>query len=612
MASEVLICQASSCRRRGSEAVFTEIEELASTLEQCHVKESGCLGLCNQAPAALVVQSGKETPFTKILHLESSAKVVEFATGHPAVSLLEGQAPAQRSRLADARAQRARQASSAVYKWNSALSGLLELVAKKGNYDEKWIELELERASLWGKAGFWQASLQSLLDLEVFLARMLVADFRSSAGLVNNYIEIMLEKVKVLGKLGRNNEVEDLQQQLQDTSTLPGTPIRLRMQEVKGILGCIADAMKEVSVPAPLGSAEGSGVFGVAAIEQYSLWTLQSYRVVSAHSAVFHFISKDKKRGTPHPRGNGLVAQPKTWHTTLLAPKKNDAAEDEGPLPWIERDYTPISCAKQWESGKCDILIKIYQDGVATSWLRSLLSVAQGEVASKEPEEVRYSGMDSVQLRPDCPVRVWLSKPLPTLSIPGLVPEDAETFRPASLLLILAGTGIVALPQVLAHRDPYTKLGIPTQKYQQMRIPIDLVFSCRRDDILMLQEITQWCQEAEEPDTRSRDPAPFRGIRACTLLLTEPIGTGSTTPFATAGTTFESDQAAALERFSNLPNARLVYGRASAELIGMEASKMPQMGRVLVSGPASFNTTVRQMLLQGRLMREEQVTILTA
>ena len=44
-------------------------------------------------------------------------------------------------------------------------------------------------------------------------------------------------------------------------------------------------------------------------------------------------------------------------------------ANAEGPLPWVERDYTPISTWAEWEKGKCDILIKVYPDGAATSWL---------------------------------------------------------------------------------------------------------------------------------------------------------------------------------------------------------------------------------------------------
>ena len=69
-------------------------------------------------------------------------------------------------------------------------------------------------------------------------------------------------------------------------------------------------------------------------------WSLVRVTPVSKHSAIFGFESKDRKRGTPHPRGNGRLPQPATWHTTLLAEVGRNG---EGPLPWVERDYTPIS-----------------------------------------------------------------------------------------------------------------------------------------------------------------------------------------------------------------------------------------------------------------------------
>ena len=77
-------------------------------------------------------------------------------------------------------------------------------------------------------------------------------------------------------------------------------------------------------------------------------------------------------------------------------------ANDEGPLPWIERDYTPISSAKEWEAGKVDLLVKFYADGAATSWLRRAL-------------------VPSVTSAPRLGARVWLSQPVRTLSLPSLV-----------------------------------------------------------------------------------------------------------------------------------------------------------------------------------------------
>ena len=86
-------------------------------------------------------------------------------------------------------------------------------------------------------------------------------------------------------------------------------------------------------------------------------------------------------------------------HITLLAEVGENS---ESSLPWIERDYTPISSAKDWENGKCDLLIKIYHDGLATSWLCD----AQ-------------------------PPKVWLSKPVRTLHVPSLCPWESS-FSPSS------------------------------------------------------------------------------------------------------------------------------------------------------------------------------------
>ena len=80
----------------------------------------------------------------------------------------------------------------------------------------------------------------------------------------------------------------------------------------------------------------------------YVRWTLENVTPVSKHSALYSFKTSDRKRGTPHIRGRGVRPEPNTWHTTLLA---EIGPNSEGPLPWIERDYTPISSAKEWETG---------------------------------------------------------------------------------------------------------------------------------------------------------------------------------------------------------------------------------------------------------------------
>ena len=69
-----------------------------------------------------------------------------------------------------------------------------------------------------------------------------------------------------------------------------------------------------------------------SAIESYSLWSVQGVTPVSQHSAIFHLTSADRKRGTPHPRGNGRLPVPVTWHVTLQA-SHSGQAEPRAPTP---------------------------------------------------------------------------------------------------------------------------------------------------------------------------------------------------------------------------------------------------------------------------------------
>ena len=345
-------------------------------------------------------------------------------------------------------------------------------------------------------------------------------------------------------------------------AALHGLPERAAKQKV--LRSELRELLRKAGFPQGLPSAGEAPM--PSAIANYSPWSIESVTPVTKHSAIFRFKSADLKRGTPHPRGRGRLPQPMTWHTTLLAEVGPNA---EGPLPWVERDYTPVSSAKEWEQGHCDILIKVYASGTATSWLHQAT-----------------------------PTRVWLSKPERTLAVPDLVPEGRASFRPASVLLLLAGTGIVALPQILAHRDP-TRLAISTPYHSQLRVPIDLIYSCREDDVPLLPQIVQWCREGHESAGRE-------GVRSCNLLLTPSTSTQAPPfPVAPAG-----DAAEAETLLAGLGNVSMVRGRLSSEVVSEVFKRMPQPCRVVVSGPSAFNAAARGMLAD--LDVEEQVTILPA
>ena len=185
-----------------------------------------------------------------------------------------------------------------------------------------------------------------------------------------------------------------------------------------------------------------------------------------------------------------------------------------------------------------------------------------------------------------------ISTQVKTLDVPALVADGARAFRPASVLLLLAGTGCVALPQILAHRDPMTKLSISTPKRDQLKVPVDVVLSCREDDPLLVEDVAAWC--AEEGDAA--------GLRRATVLVT-PEGAGPP-QFAAAAKAADAVLAAS-------PNAAVVRARLDGALLREAYARMPRPCRVVVSGPDGFNAACRSALLD-LVDDADDVTILAA
>eukprot|EP00966_Prymnesium_polylepis_P326418 7382335-Prymnesium_polylepis.1 len=397
---EILVCQAGSCRRAGSEAVLLEIEELAKGL-RCSVRSSGCLGACGAAPNAVVVRKrGRDELRTRLDDVEKCSAVVRAATGRTP-SLDD---PALRQRLTAARRLRVRQQALGEGKWNVAMAGMAEQIAAAASGDDR-LELQFELAKLCVSAAQWEQALEHLAAVELKVGR---------------HPQLTLERSKALGKLGRAAELEALLANLGRASSTT--------------VSAVKSALKEAA------SVAANGVEQPRRVEGYAVWTLAGVTPVSRHSVVFHLTSSDRKRGTPYTRGRGRTMWHKTWHTTLLAHVGPNA---EGPLAWIERDYTPVSTWTDWEHGSCDILIKIYRAGAATAWLHKQAIGSQ----------------------------LLLSQPRKTLDVPSLATDGSRLsseFRlHRSVLLILGGTGIVAAPQVLYHTDPATSFGTSATGYQK-------------------------------------------------------------------------------------------------------------------------------------------------
>ena len=226
--------------------------------------------------------------------------------------------------------------------------------------------------------------------------------------------------------------------------------------------------------------------------------------------------------------------------------------------------------AHDWESGKCDILIKIYLEppGLATEWLHRV-SVAGTAAAGAGAE-------------------VWLSRPMKTLHVPSLSADDKYINRKhASVLLIVAGTGVVAIPQVLHHAQATTCFGAKPPVTQ----PVSAIYSCRTDDALLIPELAGLCRDGS--------------LSRCTVLVTASQSTAA--PFPDVS---DTDVAAA---FTGLHNAACVNARLSLEMLQAELSHMARPLRVVVSGPEGFNSACKSMLKQidGEL-GAEAVTVLSA
>ena len=194
--------------------------------------------------------------------------------------------------------------------------------------------------------------------------------------------------------------------------------------------------------------------------------------------------------------------------------------------------------------------------------------------------------------------------------MPSLHTEDYDGFQPASVLLLLAGTGIVALPQIMAHREPTRMLGIGTARYRQLRVPIDLIHSCREDDLLLLPQIKQYCSEGMRPQHQR-----VRGLRHYSLLLTnEKLVQGKDQQYAPFKEYFNGNDDEANNCYAvlkDVPNAELIEARLNKRIIANALGRMTRPFRVVVSGPDAFNKAAREFL-DACEVEPESVTVLSA
>ncbi len=477
--------------------------------------------------------SGEEELHTRVDGLEKSAAVVKDATGHTP-NMTE---PSLVHSLTRARSFRKRQQAKKERKWNTAMNGMAEEIERVGNWEDR-LELQFELAQLNTSSGQLERAMAIIKSIEEVMVGRSFCQGCIGRGLGQPMI--IQEKGKVLSRLGQLDELEALIE-------------RAQQQRSFGLVANLQAFKKEIL---PRGTERSQP----SCIDGYALWMLASVSPVSNHSAIFHFESKDFESKDRQCRGRTMWH--KTWHTTLLAmvgPNK------EGPLPWVERDYTPISNGVDWENGQCDILIKVYNDGTATSWLH------------KQP-------LGS---------HVWMSQPEKTMSLPSFVLDNTQPnvtgIKYEGVLLVLAGTGIVAAAQVLQHTTSATTFGTSrTCAKPPLNLAIRLIYACREDDVTMIDRLCKWCSAEGNS-----------GLQQCLLALSSSSSSAKKLPYPNAA---RKD----LETFQSLSNVSVLRSRVTREAIARELKALQALGpcKVVVSGPETFNAAVRGFL-SGLLTAQE-------
>jgi NAD(P)H-flavin reductase len=534
-AVQILVCQARSCRLAGAVGAQLEIEELVKGLG-CSVSETDCVGNCSQAPNAVIIRlsgtgggqrGGDEEDegelVANISSLAVSAQVVEQATGvRPSLD-----DPALLDRLGNARQARLAEEAKASARWNCALGALAGMEASLRGKNDKLhalCQVLMDQAACLESA---RQPVTALAKVEEVLAHM--------PGNVTAYFA----RSSLLYAVGRVDEGRNVLRSL--VAVPPQSRFAVSVaREARRLL-----AERESSrVSTGLASLQDGGP-----PDGFATWKLERVEVLSRWTAIYHLRSDDPRRGAVHKKGRGRTIWRKLWHTTLLAAV---GANDEGPLPYIERDYTAVSTAQDWNEGACRLLIKIYPHGKATQWIARYLQGAGSTVQ--------------------------LSTPVTTLRVPSLVPEKADIFSvPRGVLVLSGGTGIAPLVQIL-------------QSFGALKIPLICFHSCRADDVVLLSELDELC--------RARSGSAITRVTVCiTPASTEQDGA------------FANPPAVPLGQLHMWQSMTFHYGRITEALLMGALRDLPAPCRGVITGPEAFNAQFSVLLAKLGLRRENQTVL---
>lgn len=501
------ICHDSACRQAGAEALHAEIEELLNACgATCTIEKATCFGRCRHGPVARAFHkstNGKrlEVAFEELDSLSKSESVVQSLTGRQELAKLDAMLVRQ---LSVARAMSLAVSAQAALRWNRAL-GHLALAEAAAQDNEALPDVVLVQTEALEAAGLVEPALQKI-------------EWLLSISGDEPEDELRLRHARLLAKCGRPGKLEELK-----AESHLAAEVNRSFDEMQG----------EVPGPGARRPVEG-----------YALWRLANVDLLSKHSALFRFEARDSSSR----RGQATGAW-QLWHVALLAEVGDNP---EGPLGWVEREYTPVSSDRDWNEGRLELLVKVYPAGLASQWFANL-----------------HVGTE-----------VFVSQPMMTLMAPSLVTIDAiaEAFTVQSVLFVAGGTGLAPALGALNF-------------FREKDIPLQLVYCCRAGDMLLMERLQEFVER--------------RRSQTAVLVALSSASAGDEGdcgfPFGPPAPTLES-----------FPQLTFVQGRVTKTLLAEVAERLGFDGlRAVVCGPQAMNDAVSASLQELGLLKK-QLTLMKA
>eukprot|EP00929_Paragymnodinium_shiwhaense_P113557 TRINITY_DN81839_c0_g1_i1.p1 TRINITY_DN81839_c0_g1~~TRINITY_DN81839_c0_g1_i1.p1 ORF type:complete len:762 (+),score=197.23 TRINITY_DN81839_c0_g1_i1:135-2420(+) len=508
------VCMGQSCKDAASEVILTEIEELAAAAKlKCGAAPMTCIGKCTAAPTVLVVAVDKDgqkrqRTFERVDCTQTSAKVIEYATGTDPLPQAE---PAMLESFSEKRIVQSALRIAHSGKLNKSLEALRQ--AEETASNGELMEVVETLAGVMERVGMYQEAL----DRNEWLIEM-CPHFDG---------ELNFRRISLLQHLGRKGDAVVALKECMERST--------SNHDIEKAKKLLKQATAEMGP-----DEEPASKFP----EGHQPWTVLAKVPVSRWSVMLTLRNKapDQDVGVPE-----IAWQ--IWHRTLLAPIGEN---EEGPMPWVERDYTPVKD----DGVTCDLLVKIYPSGKATQWIHKL------EVGAT----------------------VVLSKPMPTLMMPTCIPLDNinKASAPDKVILVVGGTGVTPAIQIL-------------KSFKDKDVPVSVFYACREDDALCLDLLSEAVQV---PGARTR----------VALSLSSAV--------EAAAYPFHIDVAPPSSSMQDLvaahPLLEFHRGRLAAELLRSALQEFGKEGlRVVISGPLSLNEAMHSFFTEEGVDRT-QITVLQA